>query len=340
MLVIQRPTVEAARRGRRQPSAVRRQPARARLRPHARQLAAPHAAVVDPRRGHHAGPLRRRPARVRHHRRRHRGRHRHHPQPQGPRAHVARPTSRSRCASTCAARPRSPPATSSRTSDVEILNPDLHIATLNGKGRLAIDLTVERGRGYLSADRDKQPRHHRRDPGRLDLLAGPPGDVHGRAHPRRAVDRTTTASSSTSRPTAPSRPARPWPRPAPRCARWSQLVAEMSDEPQGLELGEVGRRRPPARPTSTSRSRTSTCPSVPATASSGPRSTPSASCCSKTEDDLLAITNFGQKSLDEVIAEARRARPVAPRDRGLSDSHACHPEARAAASAATPRTSG
>ena len=31
----------------------------------------------------------------------------------------------------------------------------------------------------------------------------------------------------------------------------------------------------------------------------------------KTEDDLLAITNFGQKSLDEVIAEARRARPVA-----------------------------
>ena len=31
----------------------------------------------------------------------------------------------------------------------------------------------------------------------------------------------------------------------------------------------------------------------------------------KTEDDLLAITNFGQKSLDEVIAQAGRARPVA-----------------------------
>ena len=38
------------------------------------------------------------------------------------------------------------------TSDVEILNPDLHLASLNGKGRLAIDLTVERGRGYLAAD--------------------------------------------------------------------------------------------------------------------------------------------------------------------------------------------
>ena len=33
----------------------------------------------------------------------------------------------------------------------------------------------------------------------------------------------------------------------------------------------------------------------------------------KTEDDLLNITNFGQKSLDEVKAEARRARPDAAR---------------------------
>ena len=33
------------------------------------------------------------------------------------------------CASTCAARPRSPPPTSRPTADVEILNPDLHIAT-------------------------------------------------------------------------------------------------------------------------------------------------------------------------------------------------------------------
>src|SRR5205823_12396087 len=31
------------------------------------------------------------------------------------------------------------------TSDVEILNTDLPIATLNGKGRLAVDITVERG---------------------------------------------------------------------------------------------------------------------------------------------------------------------------------------------------
>src|SRR6186997_3427833 len=34
-------------------------------------------------------------------------------------------------------------------SDVEILNPDMHIATLSGKSRLALDITVERGRGYV-----------------------------------------------------------------------------------------------------------------------------------------------------------------------------------------------
>src|SRR6186997_2913814 len=37
------------------------------------------------------------------------------------------------------------------TADVEVLNPDLHIATVNQRGRLAVDLTVEQGRGYLSA---------------------------------------------------------------------------------------------------------------------------------------------------------------------------------------------
>ncbi len=39
-------------------------------------------------------------------------------------------------------------------SEIEILNKDQHVATLNAKGRLAVDLTVERGRGYLSADRE------------------------------------------------------------------------------------------------------------------------------------------------------------------------------------------
>ena len=40
---------------------------------------------------------------------------------------------------------------------VEVHNPDLHIATLNGKGKLEMELVVERCRGYVSANLNKQP---------------------------------------------------------------------------------------------------------------------------------------------------------------------------------------
>jgi len=42
-------------------------------------------------------------------------------------------------------------------ADVEILNADHHIATLDQDGRLVMEMTVERGRGYVSADRNKKP---------------------------------------------------------------------------------------------------------------------------------------------------------------------------------------
>ncbi|MEQ8235698.1 MAG: DNA-directed RNA polymerase subunit alpha [Syntrophomonadaceae bacterium] len=41
-------------------------------------------------------------------------------------------------------------------AEVEILNPGLHIATLDADGRLEIEMTVERGRGYVSADQQPQ----------------------------------------------------------------------------------------------------------------------------------------------------------------------------------------
>ena len=79
---------------------------------------------------------------------------------------------------------------------------------------------------------------HRRHPGRLDLLAGPPGRLPGRAHPRRdgteydrlVLDIETDGSIS--------------PREALASAGDTlrslvALVAEMSDDPQGLELGEI-----------------------------------------------------------------------------------------------------
>ncbi|HCB93212.1 MAG TPA: DNA-directed RNA polymerase subunit alpha [Selenomonas sp.] len=41
--------------------------------------------------------------------------------------------------------------------EIEILNPDLHIATLNETGKLKMEMTVERGRGYVAAERNKKP---------------------------------------------------------------------------------------------------------------------------------------------------------------------------------------
>ena len=43
-----------------------------------------------------------------------------------------------------------------RDADVEIFNPDLHIATLNDDAHLYIEINLSKGRGYVSADRNKQ----------------------------------------------------------------------------------------------------------------------------------------------------------------------------------------
>ena len=78
------------------------------------------------------------------------------------------------------------------------------------------------------------------------------------------------------------------------------LVADMSDEPQGLELGEVA--------AVGSGSPDLDLPIEDLDLSERPRNclkraqvNTIGELLDKTEDDLLAITNFGQKSLDEVI---------------------------------------
>lgn len=42
-------------------------------------------------------------------------------------------------------------------SDIEIINPDLHIASLDEGHRLYMEMTVEKGRGYVVSERNKQP---------------------------------------------------------------------------------------------------------------------------------------------------------------------------------------
>jgi DNA-directed RNA polymerase subunit alpha len=44
-------------------------------------------------------------------------------------------------------------------ADLEILNPDLQIATLSDKGKLELTMTIGRGRGYVPAELNRGPEH-------------------------------------------------------------------------------------------------------------------------------------------------------------------------------------
>ncbi len=46
------------------------------------------------------------------------------------------------------------------TGDVEIINPELHIATLNEEAQIFMEITVEKNRGYVSAEEHKVEHEH------------------------------------------------------------------------------------------------------------------------------------------------------------------------------------
>ncbi|HEX4904700.1 MAG TPA: DNA-directed RNA polymerase subunit alpha [Acidimicrobiales bacterium] len=185
------------------------------------------------------------------------------------------------------------------TADVEILNKDLHIATINAKGRLAIDITVERGRGYVSADRNKKSTTIGVIP--VDSIFSPVRRVTFDVEPTRVEQSTNfdrlildieTDGSITARESLASA--------GDTLRSLVSLVADMSENPQGLELGEV------AGPSTGSPDLD--LPIEDLDLSERPRNclkraqvNSIGELLEKTEDDLLAITNFGQKSLDEVI---------------------------------------
>jgi DNA-directed RNA polymerase subunit alpha len=185
------------------------------------------------------------------------------------------------------------------SADVEILNPDLHIASLSDKGRLAIDITVERGRGYVSADRNKKSSTIGVIP--VDSIFSPVRRVAFTVEPTRVEQSTNFDALTLDIETDGSI--------SPREALASAgdtlrslvgLVADMSEAPQGLELGEVG--------ATTSGSPDLDLPIEELDLSERPRNclkraqvNTIGELIEKSEDDLLAITNFGQKSLDEVI---------------------------------------
>jgi DNA-directed RNA polymerase subunit alpha len=123
-------------------------------------------------------------------------------------------------------------------SEVEVLNPELRIATLNDRARLALDLTVERGRGYVSADRNKRSSTIGVIP--IDSIFSPVRRVTFDIEPTRVEQSTNFDRLILDIETDGSI--------APREALASagdtlrslvSLVADMSDAPQGLELGEL-----------------------------------------------------------------------------------------------------
>ena len=46
-----------------------------------------------------------------------------------------------------------------QTTDFEVLNPDLHIATLNEKAKVDFELRIGKGRGYVTAEENKEQDH-------------------------------------------------------------------------------------------------------------------------------------------------------------------------------------
>ncbi len=162
---------------------------------------------------------------------------------------------------------------------VEILNPELVIATINGKGRLAVDITVERGRGYVSAERNKKSSVIGVIP--VDSIFSPVRRVAFTVEPTRVEQSTNFDKLTVDIETDGSiTPEDALASAGDTLRTLFGLVADMSEAPQGLSLGEVSVVGS-ARPTSTSRSRTWTSRSAPGTASSAPRSTRSASWCSR-----------------------------------------------------------
>jgi DNA-directed RNA polymerase subunit alpha len=185
------------------------------------------------------------------------------------------------------------------TSDVEILNPELHIATVNAKGRLAMDVTVEQGKGYVSAEKNKHSSTIGVIP--VDAIFSPVRRVAFTVEPTRVeqstdYDRLVLDIESDGSIT-------------PRAALSSagqtlrslvSLVADLSDEAHGLELGDAG--------TITSGSPDLDRPIEELDLTERPRNclkraqiNTIGELVQRTPAELLAITNFGQKSLDEVL---------------------------------------
>ncbi len=189
-----------------------------------------------------------------------------------------------------------------RHPDVEILNPEAPVATLNKAGRLAVDITVARGRGYVSAEENKEltaaigviP---------VDSIYSPVRRVAFNVEATRVeqstdydllvLDVETDGSISPTEAVASA---------GATLRSLIELVEDLSDDPRGLELGEVA-----AAPQGEAEAELMVddleLTERPRNCLKRAQINTLSELLDKTPDDLLAITNFGEKSLDEVIAK-------------------------------------
>jgi len=185
---------------------------------------------------------------------------------------------------------------------VEIHNPELHIATLNDKGRLEMELVVERGRGYVSAVQNKQAGQ---EIGRIpvDSIYSPVLKVTYKVEATRVEQRTDFDRLVLDIETKPSI--------TPRDALASAgktlvelfgLARELNIDAEGIDIG------PTATDAYVAEQLTMPIEQLDLTVRSynclkreGIHTV--GELVGRSEADLLDIRNFGQKSIDEVRAK-------------------------------------
>ncbi len=185
---------------------------------------------------------------------------------------------------------------------VEVHNPDLHIATLNKDGKLEMELTVERGRGYVSAVQNKRSDA---EIGRIpvDSIYSPVLKVTYKVEATRVEGRTDFDKLVVDVETKPSMN----PRDAVASAGTTLvelfgLARELNVDAEGIEIGpspiDAQMAADLALPIEDLQLtvRSYNCLKREGIHTVG-------ELISRSEADLLDIRNFGQKSIDEVKAK-------------------------------------
>ena len=201
------------------------------------------------------------------------------------------------------------------SADVEIVNPDLVLLTLDSdSGSIEMDLTVETGMGYRPAEHTEEmpigvvP---------VDAIFSPVRRVNYQVEKTRVgqmtnydkltleieTDGTTTAQAALSQA-------------ADILVREFGRFAEIGRPADRRRRGRRAARR--ARTCSTRRSRSSTCRCGPTTASKRNSITKIGQVLSLSDDEFLRMRNFGQKSLDELKERLALRGFIAPEATSMS----------------------